>query len=325
MVEIFFVALFFLMIFGLITIFVRIKTVQSASYSRTLIFSFQCILYILAKYVLKSLPILLIGLFLTSLFYVLVDKSDKYERTLKLKEQKKNRRSSWIDILGFIVIIFRCFQYWLAFISITIFIDNYLPDKGRELVLIINSFTTLGLLLICMLDWIEFSSEIRKKFFLILLFVFTFFGLFNSKWWAGISLLISIIGLAFSDDFIGYFFKNKVEDKKKSFYKFLIPYTTFIFYLSMIIIQDILPENFTKSIYEGIQILANNKDKIDDPGIISLALVNGFLEICIFCLIWWLFKNTLKKLTIFNTDFFEELNAVEKNVKSKVQEISSLK
>lgn len=214
----------------------------------------------------------------------------------------------------------------LAYIfCVILFVDSCFSGIGSQLVAIVNTFAMLGLLLLFMLDLLEFSSDIRKNFFLILLLVFTFFGLFNSKWWAGISLLISIIGLAFSDDFIVYFFKSKVEDRKKSFYKFLIPYTTFIFYLSMIIIQDILPENFTKSIYDGIQILANNKDKIDDPGMITLALVNGFLEICIFCLIWWLFKNTLKKFTIFNTDFFEEINSVEENIKSKVKEISSLK
>lgn len=323
MLEIIFLVSLLLVVIGLITIFVRIKTVQAPPYSRTLIIIFQIIFLILANYLLNSRYISFMSLFLTSFFYILVDKSDKYER--KLKKQKKNIKSSWIDILGFIIILLRYFQYWLAFISATLFINSCISGIKSELVAILNSFIMLGLLLIYMLDWLEYSSDIRKKFFFILLLVFTFFGLFNSKWWAGISLLISIIGLAFSDDFIGYFFKTKVEDKKKSFYKFLIPYTTFIFYLSMIIIQDILPENFTKSIYEGIQILANNKDKIDDPGIISLALVNGFLEICFFCLIWWLFKNILKKLTIFNTNFFEELNGVEKNIKSKVQEISSLK
>ncbi|WP_430606349.1 hypothetical protein [Enterococcus sp. AZ170] len=194
-----------------------------------------------------------------------------------------------------------------------------------ELVNSINGIISFCLLFILMMDFIEFNSRVKRKFIIVLGSIFVFLGLCNSKWWSGISLLVSILGLAFSNEFVVRFLNKEVDATKKSFYRFLIPYITLIFYISMVIVQDVVPQSLLESLYKFFQLISGNKDESIEVGTISLALLKGVIELCIFSGGWVILKRILKALGIFNTNFFEELESVEENLKSKIKEISSIK
>ena len=318
----FLIAIFISILFPGIILF-KTKKLSVAVHTRKSIIILQLFVWVFSHYVFKSSFNLLIGLFLTSFFYVLVDSCDKYENRLKTDEPNRRMSNVFNTLFGFIIILFRWFQRCLIFISLTLFVDEVVNIKdGSEIVNGINSILAMSFLILFPFEWLEFLSQIKRKFIVFLMSVFIFIGLFNSKWWAGISLLVSLLGLAFSNDFVVSFLNKEVNDRKKSFYRFLIPYTTLIFYISLVFVQDVIPQSAIIFIF---QLFSGNKNDVTKPGLASVALIKGFIELCCFSGLWFVLKNILKKSNFFNIDFFEELELLEGSLKSKIKEISSLK
>jgi hypothetical protein len=326
MVEMLFIILLFMIILILTIIISRIKAIVVASHSRKMIILLQVFVLLGAAFVFKSYTTFLINMFLTSLFYSLVDKCDKYEKKLEINNPTRQMKNFFYSLFGIVIIFFRYIQRCLVFISSTLLLSRLVDIKDKsELVNSINGIISLCLLFILMMDFVEFNSGVKGRFIIVLGSIFVFLGLFNSKWWSGISLLVSILGLAFSNEFVVRFLNKEVDETKKSFYKFLIPYITLIFYVSMVIVQDVVPQSLLNSLYKFIQGISGNKDESIEASFINMALIKGVIEIGIFSGGWLFLKRILKALGIFNTSFFEELDSVEENLKSKLKEISSIK
>lgn len=326
MLEILYIILLLMIILILVIIISRIKEVVVASHSQKMIILLQGFVLLGSTFVLKSYTTFLISMFLTSLFYSLIDKCDKYEKKLEINNPARQMKSFFNTLFGIVIIFFRYVQRCLVFISSTLLLSRLVDVNDKlELVNPINGIISLCLLFILMMDFIEFNSGVKRKFIIVLGSIFVFLGLFNSKWWSGISLLVSILGLAFSNEFVVRFLNKEVDETKKSFYRFLIPYITLIFYVSMVIVQDVVPQSLIESLYNFFQLISRNKDESIEAGTISLALLKGVIELCIFSGGWVILKRILKALGIFNTNFFEELESVEENLKSKIKEISSIK
>lgn len=326
MLEISYTILLFVIILILTIIISKIKEVVVASHSRKMIILLQFFILLGSAYVFKSYTTFLINMFLTSLFYSLVDKCDKHEKKLEINNPTRQMKSFFNTLFGIVIIFFRYVQRCLVFISSTLLLSRLVDVNDKlELVNPINGIISLCLLFILMMDFIEFNSGVKRKSIIVLGSIFVFLGLFNSKWWSGISLLVSILGLAFSNEFVVRFLNKEVDATKKSFYRFLIPYITLIFYISMVIVQDVVPQSLLESLYKFFQLISGNKDESIEAGTISLALLKGVIELCIFSGGWVILKRILKALGIFNTNFFEELESVEENLKSKIKEISSIK
>lgn len=89
------------MIILILTIIIsKIKEVVVASHSRKMIILLQGVILLGSAYVFKSYTTFLINMFLTSLFYSLADKCDKYEKKLEINNPIRQMKSFFIRYLG---------------------------------------------------------------------------------------------------------------------------------------------------------------------------------------------------------------------------------
>lgn len=156
----------------------------------------------------------------------------------------------------------------------------------------------------------DYALETIVLFFLIL-------GIFNPRWWEGLSILFSLLGLALSNDFLKKYTKVEMKNVERYFYQIIIPYSSLLIFLSLTISFDIISESakldFLNSIPFGTA--SNGND------IFILSMFTGALETFIFIFLWYLFKRVLKKFGFLSGRFFRECSLLEEKVKKSTKKI----
>ncbi|MDA9470446.1 hypothetical protein C240_584 [Enterococcus sp. 5H] len=180
------------------------------------------------------------------------------------------------------------------------------------------------ILLIYILSWyislMELLSRLKKGFFMKLILFCAFLGAFKSEWWTGIAIITSLSGIVLSDEFIKNILVYNSAQKKTKFwvrgniitkkganeptlnkklkekimiYKFLIPFLTWIMYVSLIVQKDVVPEKLKLKIFTLLGLLGDSKE-LSDNGIAKF-IINGAFIMLIFSIIYiFLIKFTMR-------------------------------
>ncbi|WP_271490759.1 hypothetical protein [Enterococcus sp. 5H] len=147
-----------------------------------------------------------------------------------------------------------------------------------------------------------------------------FLGAFKSEWWTGIAIITSLSGIVLSDEFIKNILVYNSAQKKTKFwvrgniitkkganeptlnkklkekimiYKFLIPFLTWIMYVSLIVQKDVVPEKLKLKIFTLLGLLGDSKE-LSDNGIAKF-IINGAFIMLIFSIIYiFLIKFTMR-------------------------------
>lgn len=221
-------------------------------------------------------------------------------------------------ILGLLAITAKSAELILYFYSVSYLLSAIIKNSVfNEFMEMVNIIILLIILIYNYLfEVLEYAYGLKKKQIFFGVLVFSCIGMVDSKWWAGITILISLLSLALTEGFGKEYLKNTLDDEKKSFYQFLIPYCTLLFFISMIIVQEKIPSNLYDIIFNT---LSNNGDKTNPPGPISIIILRGEIEFLIFMILWYLCAWLLKKGNFFNEQFCEELENIEKRARSKIE------
>lgn len=188
-------------------------------------------------------------------------------------------------------------------------------ESVRELVSNIWLIEFMIILLWTYFHIIFYITRINYKTLTIAIVVLVILGQFELKYWTVITILISLIGLTFSEGFIKSFIKkNMFTDNKIYFIKFLITYSSLLLYISIVFVKEYLTSKNIISFFRYIYKMLGNQLSEKAPIIIEYAFV-GMTEILVFLILWLLIKILFKKVGIFNYFFFEEIKIIEKKMK----------
>jgi hypothetical protein len=257
-----------------------------------------------------------------SIFYVIVDKELKLEDNLiaiNREDKKKFFKPIIKTFLGFSIVGFRWCEVMLSFIFPLEFYSLLINDKGFTEVL--NATKLLSIILFIfpvIFDFFSFSTNIKKKYVNLIFAFVLFIGLLGSKWWTGISLFSTVIGMALSEDFFRKNTNLSLSDEfDDSFFRMVIPCTTLIIYLCLIIIQDILPREIVINLINIIN--RSEMDVNSFGGKISISLFLGLFEIMLFGIIWSLIRRFIRKSTVINDNFKKQFFSTETIIKDGVK------
>ncbi|AXG40507.1 hypothetical protein EGCR1_17555 (plasmid) [Enterococcus gilvus] len=265
-----------------------------------------------------SLNLLLLIELLLAMGYVVIDKDVKFEEAFIFPAKKEGQKKAvyylkcfFFPFFGGGVIIIRWIEFFLTFVMSMGIYARMVDDK--ELVKAFPSFVMLVLVLIVvqvLFDYLSFGLNIKSKYFYLVLTFTVFVGLFNAKWWTGIGLLTTILGMAFSEDF----FKRNTnihlwKNFDDSFLKIMIPYTALIFYFSLIIVQEILPREVILFVLDVLSGAKTNPNSF--LGGLTVSLYLGVLELLLFFIFWQISKVLLFRSQLVNQNFNYQFTGME--------------
>lgn len=139
-------------------------------------------------------------------------------------------------------------------------------------------------------------------------------GMLDPKWWGGISILFSLTGLTLSSEFSNKYLNEKLQHIDAIFLKTIIPYISFIVYVSLTTSHDLLTPEKTNWILNVFNSQSQNSINND---LLFSYLMNGFLEVFIFGCIWKILEALFKVSKIFNDDFIEQYISFDKLIRKK--------
>lgn len=166
-------------------------------------------------------------------------------------------------------------------------------------------------------------SGTSVKFVLLIPIIVALIGMFDSKWWTGIGLLTTILGSAITKEFLEINTNFETESFDETLFKFIIPYTTLLGYVSLIFVKEIIPTNWIILFINQISASDLNLNNVSDKIIMSGYI--GILEIFVFIILWIILKHILIthffttekfKTNLDNIQFFIEQHL--KNFISKI-------
>lgn len=160
----------------------------------------------------------------------------------------------------------------------------------------------------------DYTLETILLFFLVL-------GMFNPRWWEGISILVSLLGLALSNEFLKKYTNVEMKNVERYFYQIIIPYISLLVFLSLTISYDIISIGVKLDFLNSIP-LGTASDRND---IFILSMFTGAMETAIFISLWYLFKRVLKSFGFLGGRFFRECSLLEEKVKNSTKKIISTK
>lgn len=264
-------------------------------------------------------------LFITSFLYCLTCYEKRARVYCVSKHSSMNFLSFILDIVNVLISIFiKWGEKYLMLISSLML---YAGIIGRldfdDLVDSFILFFSILFLFICALEMFSALSGTSVKFVLLIPIIVALIGMFDSKWWTGIGLLTTILGSAITKEFLEINTNFETESFDETLFKFIIPYTTLLGYVSLIFVKEIIPTNwiilFINQISDSDLNLNNVSDKIIMAGYI------GILEIFVFIILWIILKHILIthffttekfKTNLDNIQFFIEQHL--KNFISKI-------
>jgi hypothetical protein len=289
-----------------------------------LILSLQIGLIIVVKSFQLSMNVFLFLILhtLLSICYVVIDKKLKIEDrfiVVDAKNKKATLKMTIDVILGIFIVVIRWLEILAAIILPLSIYARILDSKYFY-----ENLSSFGVMLFVLsifpmlFDSFSFNLNIKKLYVYLVLGMVFLVGLFSSKWWTGISLLSTIIGMALSEDF---FRKNTTislhDDFDDSFFKIIVPCTTLLVYLCLIFIQDILPREL---VIKLLQKLSNVElDPKSFGGKVTISLFLGILEIILFILAWGSIGKVIEKSTILNHRFKKQFRNTKRIIRDLIK------
>lgn len=306
---------FFIILITAIITLILINKLRIEIYSKKLLF-FIVLFQILNYFSVLNfnLDILMV---IFSFVYFVISNSKKIE-SIFLFSGNYTRKTGIVNFLirvisSVILILLRYFELGIFFyylckvVIVTFSLDNF----SREL---ITNFMQIQVLLIpfmMLFVVLYYIAGIDYKTLIVSLIGLMFLGLFEIKYWTVITILLSVLGLAFSTDFIKSFIKEDMfEESRVNFLRFIITYSTLLLYISIVTVKEIITINRIVLFFNFILRIQGNTVAEDSPIIMEYAFM-GMLEILFFVILWWLMELVLVNLNIFNNSFFGEIKSVE--------------
>lgn len=250
-------------------------------------------------------------MFTFSLYYLILDKDSSIE-SFTSKKLKFKYVKEWSFVFARVIsrYICRIFLVISLFASVSL-IFNYEPLTSmlKSLLVPFISIQIFFLYIVMM----QLFSGLKEFAIENILFALIILGMLDPNWWEGISILFSLIGIAFSNDFIKKYTKNSLRIIDASFFKLIIPYVAFLMYLVLTITHTLVSNEKKIEILNSIMV--NLTYTTND--ILSLSLLNGASELLLFVLFWLLFKYLFKWLNVFNDQFFYQYDSLGKTVWSQ--------
>lgn len=198
------------------------------------------------------------------------------------------------------------------FIKIIFFSVNF--KYNPDIMDLSMQILVLSAFLLFVLDTVSFFSNVKRIDILMLSISIIIVGLFNSKWWTGIGLLVTILGTAISKEFVERNINTKAAyDFDDSVLKLFVPYVAFLGYVSLIVVQEIFP----REKYIIIFINFISESKLDLNSMIDKFFIGAYLgisEIALFALLWFIIKFKLINSNITNDHFKRQFELLETSI-----------
>lgn len=266
--------------------------------------------------------ILLFIEFVGSCMYLWLDKKETVEDYFFVSNHLKGNLTNLFFtllkvLLGFLIIVVRWLEWSFLFIIPMIVLSTVLGDGKNENVFTVSYqlLTQIVLILFC-LDVTSFLSNIRKKKLIICLIFLSLFGLFDSKWWTGIGLLISIIGMTISKEFID---NNLIIETKydydESVLKMYVPYIALLIYISLVVVREGIADESLLQVVNFITRSSMNPDNIVDRLIIGAYF--GMLQVVLFVLLKVITKEKLLNSPFTNEHFRDQIVRIDSVIVNK--------
>lgn len=266
----------------------------------------------------------LLSLAILSLLYLITEKSfSRYNFNLSGKSEDFNY------LIHFAIMSYKYFNRVVFFFSIVmipmkIFSNVEIFDLGFAVI----SFFLIIQMLAFEKSLIDKALGFKGKYASFLFFFcIIFVGLLSPEWWEGISIMVSIIGLAFTKRFIKTFTVKEISDQRALFYQLLIPCLSFLFFLSLVINHDLITEERLVSFFSYVISFANTNNVDIKGNLTASKLLSGFSKIATFFILLVITYQTFDKFIFkkngtkfFNNDFKSEFYEFVKTVKDKVRD-----
>lgn len=301
----------------------RIKVEFVPKYSLIIIIAIQILMNIVDT-IWNSGKILYPSFFISSLYYYIASNSikpeSKYALDLFDKEVKETHfKAFFYSVFGGALVFLRNYEMiniMKYFYEIIILIVD--GKKNYELINNVFSIQITIILFILIIEWITLILQIEARVFLLLSIALFCIGIFNLKWWVGISILTSMVIFGISKEFTDVFFKKKIGERSRIFIKFIIPCISLILYVTLVFVKDVLPDDRAYITFKFMNTITLNEAKTPTPipSLFIKAIFDSVIEIPVFLVMWIFLIFILKKADTFNVLFFHKVSELNIDVRS---------